>query len=257
MADHALRDSGLDGPSLDGPLLVFLRLIASGAGADAIGAGLAEGLLRDARPHLVSVYLLDADGACLEERVRYGAPPDPDHQRVSVDVPVPMTEVFRTGRAGAWTMSEAAQDFPAVAGWMRSHPAHATDEVFIVPVRAQGRPIGVLLVTLPGPADRSWQLGRLMDAASTALAVWVMSQPPEAALRARPARGIEVSERQGRIVDGVRDGLSNAQIAQALDVSVSTVKADLATLYRLFGVSDREAVAGLVAATRPPAARRR
>lgn len=250
MGADRLGPAALDGQSADEPLLALLRLLADDAHADAIGAALAEGLLRETRPTQLSVYVVDAAGEGLEERVRYGAAPEPDHLRVPLAIPLPMTEVFRTGRSGVWAMAEAAEQFPALAGWVRSQPQRASDDVFIVPIRAYGRPVGVLLVSLPGPADRSWRLGRLLEAAATALALWASAAtPPEARRPHRPrARGIEVSPRQHRIVDGIRAGLSNAEIAADLDVSVGTVKADLAALYRLFGVSHREALVDLVEA---------
>jgi DNA-binding CsgD family transcriptional regulator len=248
----------LDGASADEPLLAFLRLLADGGTGDAIGACLAEGLLREAAPTQLSVYLVDAAGECLEEHARYGAETEPDHRLVPLDLALPMTEVFRTGRSGVWTMTEAAEQFPAIAGYVRSRPEHAADETFVVPIRAQGRPVGVLLVALPGPADRSWQLGRLLEAASTALAVWAvgrLSVRPRPGARPR-VRGIEVSDRQRRIVEGVRVGRSNAEIAADLDVSVGTVKADLSALYRLFAVSQREALVDLVPAARSGQRRR-
>lgn len=256
-ADH-LGPAALDGPEADEPLLAFLRLLADGATGDAIGAGLAEGLLREAGPTQLAVYLVDAEGTCLEEQVSYGAEPDPDHRLVPIDLAVPVTEVFRTGRSGAWTMAEGARQFPAIAGWVHSRPEAADDEVFLVPIRAQGRPVGVLLVSLPGPAERSWQLGRLLEAASTALAVWAAGRAPVASRGGQRARvrGIDVTERQHRIVDGVRAGRSNAEIAADLDVSVGTVKADLAALYRLFAVSQREALVDLVPAARSGQRRR-
>ncbi len=258
MGADALGLAALDGPAADEPLLALLRLLADGASSDAIGAGLAEGLLREARPTQLSVYRVDADGLSLEEHARYGAASEPEHRLVPIDLALPMTEVFRTGRSSAWTMTDAAEQFPALAGYVRSRPEHAADETFVVPIRAQGRPVGVLLVSLPGPAERSWQLGRLMEAASTALAVWAvgrLSEGPRPGARPR-GRGIEVSDRQRRIVDGVRAGRSNAEIAADLDVSVGTVKADLSALYRLFAVSQREALVDLVPAARSAQRRR-
>ncbi len=253
MSTDGLGPSALDGSAADEPLVALLRLLADGATPEAIGTGLAEGLLRETTPTQVSVYVIDAAGECLEERVRYGAAPEPDHLRLPVTLALPVTEVFRTGRSGTWTMAAAAERFPAVAGWVSSQPDRGTDDVFLVPIRTQGRPVGVLLVSLPGPAERSWHLGKHLDAAATALALWVAAAPVDGRRRHRArARGVEVTPRQQSIVDGIRAGRSNAEIAADLDVSVSTVKADLAALYRLFGVSHRDALVDLVGAAKAP-----
>lgn len=236
----------LDGPTVDAPLVALLRLLADGASDEAIGIALAEGLLREMRPTQLAVFLRSDDGTELVECVRYGIARDPGTERVPVDLPLPMTEVFRTGRAASWTMPQAAQAFPAVAGWIRSHPERADDEVFILPVRAQGRPVGTLLVSLAAPAERSWELSTSLESAAAALGVWSLYRSPALRTDGRRARPLEVTERQARIVAGIRDGRSNAEIAADLGVSVGTVKADLSGLYRMFAVSQREALVALV-----------
>jgi DNA-binding CsgD family transcriptional regulator len=145
-------------------------------------------------------------------------------------------------------MQLAAEQFPAVAGWVRMHPEALAEEVLGVPVRGRGRVLGAMLVALPEQAPRSWRLKGLMEAASAGLALWWLS----AGVSGRPtprtqrARGSTVTARQRDVVDGIRRGRSNAEIAEKLGVSVGTVKADLAQLYRNFGVSDRNELPRLV-----------
>jgi DNA-binding CsgD family transcriptional regulator len=231
------------------PLLAFLRVLSDAPPPDRIGVALVEGMLRELQPGPVSVYLLDRSGAYLEERVRYGAAPEPTHLRAPLDAALPLTEVFRTGRAMSWTIAEAARAYPAVAGWAKAQPS-PEDRVLIVPIRAGGRPVGGLIVALPAPVELGLRARVLVDAACVALGVWALSEigRPAAPGRPRPGRGTAPTERQTRIIEAVAAGASNADIARKLSVSVGTVKADLAQLYRQYGVSDRNALAELVRA---------
>lgn len=249
-AEHAAAD--LVGPAPDGPLLALLRLLADGASSATLGVAVAEGLLRECAPTQVSAYFLDPTQEWLDERVRYTLPDhDDDFGRVPVGVPLPLTEAVRTGEERALTLAEAADAYPTIAGWVRAQPDRADEQVLIVPIRREGKPVGALLVALPAGAERTWRLRVLLDAAATALAVWSRGLTPDSGgtPRASRARGILITPRQTRIIEAVRGGASNAQIAAELGVSVGTVKADLAQLYRMFGVNDRESLASL--ATQP------
>jgi DNA-binding CsgD family transcriptional regulator len=243
----ALGDAGLDGPAGDGPLSAFLRVLADSSDGAVIGAALAEGLLREFAPTRVSVYF--ATDGMLEERVHYGRSADSgEHALVPVEAAMPLTEVYRTGESGAWMVQRAAAQFPAVAGWVRMHPEARDEEVLGVPVRGRGRVVGAMLVELPAHAPRSWRLKGLMEAASAGLALWWLSASPATRTtpRTQRAKGATVTARQRDVVDGIRRGRSNAEIAEKLGVSVGTVKADLAQLYRNFGVSDRDELPRLV-----------
>ncbi|MCA0329258.1 MAG: helix-turn-helix transcriptional regulator [Actinobacteria bacterium] len=248
LGDAGLGDAGLDGPAGDGPISAFLRVLADGADGATVGAALADGLLRAYAPSRLSAYFVVDGGAWLEERVRFGVPSaDGEYARVQATTPMPLTEVFRTGESGAWTSEEAAEAFPVVAGWVQAHPETRGEEHFGVPIRGQGRVLGAMLVSLPEGSERSWRLRLLLESAASGLALWSLAAPASAARARRGrSRGSSVSPRQRAIVDGVRRGLSNAGIAAELGVSVGTVKADLAQLFRTFAVSERTELVRLV-----------
>jgi DNA-binding CsgD family transcriptional regulator len=235
-------------------LLALLRVLADSADAAIVGTALAEGLLRECAPTRVSGYFPDAAHEWLHERVTYGASAvEPNYERVSLMLDAPVTEVFRTGEARSWTIGEAVSRFPAVAGWVVHRPEQATDEVFVVPIRAAGRVAGVLLVLLPGATERTWRLRTLMDAAATALGVWYRgpAAPRSDEGRGRRPGALDVTPRQRRIVELVGEGRTNGQIAAELRVSVGTVKADLSRLYRMLAVAQRDALPHRLAALQP------
>jgi DNA-binding CsgD family transcriptional regulator len=247
MGGTALGDAGLDGPAGDGPLSAFLRVLADGADGATAGAALADGLLREYAPTRLSAYFAVDGGRWLEQRVSFGTSDDGEYTRVQASTPMPLTEVFRTGESGAWTTEDAAEAFPVVAGWVRAHPEADGEEHIGVPIRGQGRVLGAMLVSLPEGSERSWRLRLLLEAAASGLALWSLaSSAAAAAPRPRRPGGTAVTARQRAIVDGVRKGRSNAEIAADLGVSVGTVKADLGRLYRTYAVSDRDALVALV-----------
>jgi DNA-binding CsgD family transcriptional regulator len=232
------------------PLLAVLRLMSEGSEPDTIGRALVEDLLREHTVSALSAYFVVDGGEALEERVHYGRSRDAGrYSVVSLDTVAPLTEAFRTGESSAWRTSDAAAEFPAVAGWAREHPEFLEHEWLATPIRGRGTVVGVLLVSRPGSSERGPRLQGSMEAAAIALSLWWLSQP-RAAHSLRPARssGTVVTPRQRAIVAGLRAGRTNARIAADLGVSVGTVKADLAVLYRNYDVADRQA---LLAALRP------
>lgn len=244
------RTGALDGAGVDGVLLPFLRVLASSSDGTEVGLAVADGLLREFAPTQVSAYFLDASGDWLDEQVTHARPPGLDDiSRLPLSIRVPMTEVMRTGESAAWKMADAAAVFPAVAGWVHAQPERADEQALLMPIRAEGRLVGVLVVCVPGPVERTWRLRVLLEAGAIGLGLWwraAGAEPDRDRSRGGRSRGVVVTERQLRILDGVRRERSNRQIADELMVSLGTVKADLAILFRNFGVSDRRAVAALV-----------
>jgi DNA-binding NarL/FixJ family response regulator len=61
--------------------------------------------------------------------------------------------------------------------------------------------------------------------------------------RARPRPGAGLTAREREVLELVRDGLANKQIARRLGISERTVKAHLGSVFNAIGVSDRTAAA--------------
>jgi DNA-binding NarL/FixJ family response regulator len=61
--------------------------------------------------------------------------------------------------------------------------------------------------------------------------------------RSRPSVGAGLTAREREVLELVRDGLANKQIARRLGISERTVKAHLTSVFSAIGVSDRTAAA--------------
>ena len=61
--------------------------------------------------------------------------------------------------------------------------------------------------------------------------------------RARPPAGPSLTARERQVLELVRDGLANKQIARRLEISERTVKAHLTSVFSAIGVADRTAAA--------------
>jgi DNA-binding CsgD family transcriptional regulator len=253
--DTAFSPASLDGPTSDGPLLALLRVLADELDGNAFASVLVDTLLREYKPVQLTAYFLDPTGTYLEERAHHGdGPHGSGMAQIPLEVRAPVTEVWRDGQAAAWTMREAAEQFPAVTGWARRQPARADEDLYVVPIRNRRAVTGVVQLSLPAGTERSWRLRLMLDATSTSLAVWARSALPlPAPLSGHRRQTVALSPRQQSIVDGIRRGRSNRELAVQLHVSVGTIKADLAPLYQMFGTSDRAALPGLVDASRSAA----
>jgi DNA-binding CsgD family transcriptional regulator len=233
-----------------GPIVAFLRSLAEAPDGSTMGAALAEGLLATWAPDHVAVYVIDGAGDALLAVSHFGLDADQvrHYARVPLDVPVPITTVFRTGEEGRWRMDQAARDYPVVRGWTDQHPARATAEVHGLPIRRSGRIVGVLVVSFPVAVERTWRLRLLLDAAVSSIGVWVGSEVrpgPGLASRKAGGHGAPLTDRQLRVLALVREGRTNAAIATVEGVSLGTVKADLAHMFRVFGVRHRSELAAI------------
>jgi DNA-binding NarL/FixJ family response regulator len=62
----------------------------------------------------------------------------------------------------------------------------------------------------------------------------------------------ELTPRQRQVLRGIRRGLSNEQIATELESSIHTIRAHVATIFVLLGVTNRTQAAVHPAATEKP-----
>lgn len=237
---------GLEGrgveAGVDGAVLSLLRVLAIDPDRRTLATALARGLFAEWAPEQVSVYLLDPSGEALVAVASFGDDPtEPDYSRLPLDIAIPVTQVFRSGEERSLTMVQAAAEFPMVAGWIAQQPYAATAEGFILPLAAGGRTVGILSLMFRTSVDRSWRFRAALDAAVAALSVWSLSAAHQVAEAPR-RRAVSPTPRQRQVLELIAMGRTNAEIAEELGVSVGTVKADLAYLFRLFDVRDRQAL---------------
>ena len=70
------------------------------------------------------------------------------------------------------------------------------------------------------------------------------SRAARAMLQARPvARGEDLTEREREVLELITRGMANKQIARALQISDSTVKAHVGSIFQRIGVTDRTSAA--------------
>ncbi|MFN8156363.1 MAG: helix-turn-helix transcriptional regulator [Candidatus Nanopelagicales bacterium] len=239
------RDAARDGQvGVDGSVLAFLRVLAADPDGGTVATALARGILAEWNPEQVSVYVLDRSGEHLVEVASFGTitADRTDYSRVPLTVPTPFTQVLRTGEEGVWSLTDGAAAFPSVAGWVAIQPSAETGECLVLPLWSAGRTVGVLSVLFSTPVEKSWRLRSALDSATAALAVWSLGSARTTADSRTTGRGVAPTERQRKVLDQLAAGRTNAQIAEDLKVSVGTVKTDLAHLFRLYGVRDRQSL---------------
>jgi DNA-binding CsgD family transcriptional regulator len=241
--DRTAGTGGAVDGATDGAVIDFLRVLNVAADGSAVAQALAYGLLAPWSPDELAIYVIDEDGRALQLAASLAYTPEQlDHySHVPLTVRAPVTEVFRTGEELSWGLVDATEDFPVVRGWVAEQSMSRGTEVLGLPVRSVGRTVGVLLLTFPDGVERTWWLRSRLDAAVSGLGLWLRASHAVSSgpIRGRAGRGVHLTDRQRRLLGLLGDGATNAQIAAHLGVSVGTVKADLAHLFRVFGVSSR------------------
>lgn len=166
---------------------------------------------------------------------------DPALAKHYSDIPLatntPMTQALLTGAHLFVGADECATAYPLAARLARSLRGPRPSLVIQV-LRRGGIPIGTATVGFASapPDTGEWRdrLHQLTDA----LSLWVNGTPTPAP--AAPTRsGETITPRQREILALVSEGLTNAQIAERIAVSVATVKAELSWLFTLLGAKRR------------------
>lgn len=212
-------------------LRALLVVLANTASADAVARCLARAVFQDLAP--VSTALHVVQGNALDLAGAFGVSPARRRLLTTLpsDAPVPERFALAAGEATAYSLSE-----------LRATPIHrhlecgSTGTTFCVPIRLEGRSIGLL--TIQSAEDPSFDaaLQRRLDGVSAALALWIgCTRRISEESQERPL----LSQRQLRVLDGIRRGLTNAAIASELGFAVGTIKADITAMSALFGASGR------------------
>lgn len=240
----------------------LLRLLAGGTTGDDLAAAALLGPLLPTGADWVALHHLDRQrgalalvGAC---RVSPGVLGP--LSLVPIDAPLPLTEAARRTRPAIARLADVVEQSP-MAHFLLAGRAPDGRHIGCVPALGRGVVTGTVTVELGPGHDASWDAVDRLDLVADALAVWLSlrrgSDHGSIAVAARPL--LHLTDRQRAILDLVAKGRTNAQIARELDYSTATVKADLAAMYRLFGVRIRSdlvlrATAAAAAAAEPAAA---
>ena len=233
----------------DSSLVAFLRMLADDPTPDAVAESLVNGPLAAFGPTLVGLGFVDTDRQVLAMQGAYGV--DGQVRRtyaaIPLDADMPATVCCRTNTVVTGPAARMAQDYPLSAKFaQRPFPSDAT--IWVFPLRYRSAVIGVLGLELSGPAADPGTVRSAVAAPSGPLATWAALRihaeaPSHASWTQRRPRSLSFTDRQSRIIALVRQGLTNAQIAEEIGYSVPTVKAELARLSALLGAADRHDLA--------------
>jgi DNA-binding CsgD family transcriptional regulator len=222
------------GASLD----AFVRYLADDPRSQAVGTALLRGPLALLDASTAIVFAASADRASLRCVAAANYPPALLHQLAVLPVKAHHVacRVLRSGVEEVRSVAEAGHQHPA----MRQAAESLRGEIASIPLRSQGETIGVLGFTCPGGLARTWETRRVVDGVVGALSLWVALQRALDTAVALPDRTpLAVTARQRRVLELVREGASNAQIAVLVGYSEKTIKNDLTALYRRLGATSR------------------
>jgi DNA-binding CsgD family transcriptional regulator len=233
----------------DSSLVAFLRMLADDPTPDAVAESLAHGPLAPFGPTLISLGFVDTDRQVLTMQGLHGAD---GHVRrtyaaIPLDTDMPAALCYRTNTVITGPAARMAHDYPLTAKFAeRPSPRDATHWAF--PLRYRSAVIAVLGLELSGPAADPGTVRSAVAALSGPLATWaalrIQAEPhAHGTWTPRQSRALSITDRQRRIIALVRQGLTNAQIAEEIGYSQATVKAELARLSALLGAADRHDLA--------------
>ncbi|MFM7252042.1 MAG: LuxR C-terminal-related transcriptional regulator [Ilumatobacteraceae bacterium] len=238
----------------------LLRLLAGGTTGDDLAAAALMGPLQPTGADWVALHHLDRQRGALALVGACRVPPGVlgPLSLVPLDAPLPLTEAVGSARPVIEGLTEVVERSP-MAHFLLDGRADDGRRIGCVPALGRGVVIGAVTVELAAGRAESWDAADRLHLVADALAVWLAlrrgnGQLP-VAVAMRPL--LHLTDRQRAILALVAEGRTNAQIARELDYSTATVKADLTTMYRLFGVRVRADLvlrAAAAAAERAPAA---
>jgi DNA-binding CsgD family transcriptional regulator len=245
MTDSSVRQV----PTYDqDPLAVFITALAGSTDGTTVGNAICRGLLAPWQPSIAVVRVHRPEIDSLELTAHFGLSDTWAEQFavIPLSANLPACAAFRRGVETHLTLVEAHHQFP-MGDASRRTPSDANDTVVgtegmvsNLPLRSNGMPIGTAIIAFTTPVTLDWQLRSALDSlvAATSLwarSAWIANDPNQPHPVPRPL----VSDRQLRILALVSDGRTNANIATELGFSVATVKAEVATLLRLYSATDR------------------
>lgn len=246
MATRAFGPDGLGGESLaatEQSMLTFYRMLAEAPDGDSVAHAICRGVLPTAGTELVTIYVADPDGDGLNLNGQWGLERELAHlyAQLPMDLPSPERDAFRSGVEAFVSVRTVATEYPMAAAYLKAHPGQARSQAAYLPLRHRGVPIGVLGMRFPQPIQRTWQLRATFDALTSGVTLWALARSATrtTAESRKRQREIQVSNRQRQVLELVRAGRTNAEIARTLGFSEVTIKADLTALYKLLGASGR------------------
>ena len=228
----------------------------------ALVQGLVRGALRPFEAKASALGTIDEHGL-LEIRTMHGFPAGTLQRgpRFPLNDALPLSDVARTGRPLAGTYREMTQRYPALA----EYEPRGTHALYL-PLRSGDRTLGAISLGMEQPSKLA-ERSAFWEAVGGMLALALLDAEARSASAGASAPNVaggqgpgELTARQREILEQVRRGRTNAQIARALQFGTSTIGHDLMRVFDALGVESRtEAVevaerAGLLAPLDAPTA---
>jgi DNA-binding CsgD family transcriptional regulator len=235
-----------------GALPQFLRFLSMFPPADGLLSAAAGGPLAPFHLRTAQIWVMHENA--LVSIAAIGHTPDAA-ERYSVLPPEIDTQLWRAVRSNQVMITgESDRDDSAFATVDEAYWTSVLRRLEVVsvvraPIAWQGEVVGILGLM----AGRAWPRGDASDgilsAVTSALGLWITNPLSHAQERAaatyasRGARSLAFTTRQRDVLRMVEDGMANAAIASALQVSESSVKQDLQRAMQALSTSDRHAAA--------------
>ncbi len=218
------------------PLTALLRTLAYSADGN-VGESVLRGFLAPSGARFVLVHVIHDLDLALVAHAGVQSSVAELYSKVPLTVQTPMTEVLRTGDDLVMNAHDWASSYPL--GALLSRELGEGQSVLMVNgLRRAGIPTGAVTIGYSQAPDDTGEFRDRLDSLTDALALWaggVGLAAPSAQLTIAEA----VSPRQREIIALVSEGFTNPQIADSVEVSVATVKAELAWLFTLLGAKRR------------------
>jgi DNA-binding CsgD family transcriptional regulator len=235
----------------------FLRLVSNRPDGDAIMRGLCHGPMSQYRAAAAAMHVVSQSRRDLVLDGHHGFTPlISKFGSVPVDWDFPVTRAFRTGQAEFFPVADLDDRFPLLSPINEllesssADGARAPGETLVVlPIAYAGDLVAVCAIVVAHDGEWTWTDYTALDGIGSILGLWQRISHLEG-LRLDAATGKRVrsipdgglTERQRLIVELIRDGKSNASIAQALGYSVGTVKAEVQRLLAMLAVDNRKEI---------------
>jgi PAS domain S-box-containing protein len=232
----------IDDLTRDGSVSALIRLVASQPDGDTLARAVVLGVLDSFQVIGASLYRVDLARRSFVLVGNYGVGTGTMSglDELPLDVPLPISEVYRTASEYRATFSDLARDYPLAAGWVLLYDEHPILEVTLQPVFARGLVVAVILIVTRGSLGRQWQVRNLLDTTCAAVSCWTeLASLRTSGVSARFSENLQVTDRQLRVLQLVAEGKTNKLIAVQLGFAEGTVRSDLLRLSRMLKVSGR------------------
>ncbi len=222
-------------PHTDARLRALLQVLVNSPRPEAVARTLRLGTLHALNIRCITIHAVV--GEALELRSHDGLAPAQLRLTRTIPLALPAleAEVARTAQP-RFLLGDALEAVPHV---IAHHDTDSDGDFLALPLMHEARPIGVLTLHSQKGIPDNWDSHDLLAGVCSSLTLWLLSDTHTAAAPTGPSL-LRVTDRQQRVLERLRRGLTNGAIAAELGFAVGTIKADITAMSSLFGAVGRE-----------------